>query len=74
MNNVTRKIKAEIVLRGLTIPKIARRLGVGRPWVSQVINGHARSARIRAGISNILDLPPSIWEEMDKELKNKEVA
>jgi len=66
-NNVTRQIKAEIVLRGLTIPEIARMLGVGRPWVSQVINGHARSARIRAGISEILNLDPSIWEEMDRE-------
>lgn len=66
-NPITRKIKAEIVLRGLTIPEIARCLGVGMPWVSQVINGHAKSARIRAGISRILDLPPSIWEEMDRE-------
>jgi transcriptional regulator with XRE-family HTH domain len=68
-NRVTRQIKAEIVLRGLTIPKIARRIGVSRSHLSLVINGHVKNDRTRVSLSKVLNLPLSIWEEMDKRKK-----
>ncbi len=45
------EIKALIVGTGTSITAIARNAGVSREWVSNVVNGHKNSKRIRKAIA-----------------------
>lgn len=65
MNN--REIKALIVLQGISISAIARKVGVTRQWVSQVVNGHKPSKRIRKAIASALNKPvEDMWPDNNR--------
>jgi len=50
----TRKIKALMILKGITGVQLAKDLGVSRTWLSLVINGHHRTRRTREAIAKAL--------------------
>lgn len=66
MINTPTKIKIEILKKGTSGADIARSLGYTRVAVYHVIEGRSKSPRIRRAICDALDLPYSIWEEMDE--------
>lgn len=51
---MNRKIKALMVLKGITQTDIAKHLGVSRCTVTCVVNGHGRSRRIQQAIADAL--------------------
>jgi len=56
------RLKAELRIRGTSLAKIARELGVSGTSMSLVGLGKHRSKRIENAISRSLELPPeSIW-------------
>jgi len=64
-----KKIKIEMIKKGITGAEIARNAGVTRIAIYHIIEGRRRSPRLRRAISAALDLPRSIWEEMDRGTK-----
>jgi transcriptional regulator with XRE-family HTH domain len=70
---ITKKIRAAMLLRGISETDIARKLGVVKQAVSNTIHG-APSAHIREEICRILNTPPDIWKQMDRELKVQKEA
>jgi len=68
----TKKIKAAMALRGLTMHLIADAIGVTHGGVSRTIAGNRRNSRLRAKISRLLGLPPSVWQDLDAELMAQE--
>lgn len=62
------KIRALMILKGVTNVTIARRTGVSETWVSLVICGHERSVRIRKAIAEMIGVAvEELWpEEKDK--------
>jgi len=55
-------IKAHIRMNNATPASIADALGVARPSVVRVISGLSNSARIRAAIVNVTDIPAdTLW-------------
>lgn len=69
--NTSTKIRAAIVLKETTQTKIGNEIGVSKQAINDVIHG-APSARIRKAISRTLNIPMSIWDELDRELASKE--
>ena len=66
--HITRLIKSQMVLRGITFSMLARRIGVSRYWVSAIVNGRAKSERVRKEVANILGVPyEEIWGANSKE-------
>lgn len=51
--------KAELVRRGVRQAEIARRLGLSKPFVSDVIAGFRRSARVETAVAEALDMDPA---------------
>lgn len=59
-----RKIKALMMLAGVTNLGIARQSGVSKTWVSLVLHGHKQSARIRLAIARALGVSvEELWPE-----------
>jgi transcriptional regulator with XRE-family HTH domain len=69
----SKKIKATMALRGLTMHMIADAIGVTHGGVSRTIAGNRRNPRLRAKISVLLGIPLDVWRELDTELKVQEV-
>jgi transcriptional regulator with XRE-family HTH domain len=74
MISIPTKIKIELLKKGVTGAEIARKLGVHRCAIYLVISGRAKSRRIRKAICEATGLPWSIWDELDKEVKEKKEA
>jgi cyanate lyase len=49
--------------------QITRSLGLTRTMVTHVLAGRTRSKRVREAICAALNLPYSIWDEMDRPRK-----
>ncbi len=63
---MNRKIKALMVLKGVTGVDIARKLGISRVTVAVVLNGHGKSRRVQKAIADALERPVSeLWPEED---------
>ena len=65
-----RDLKAELVLRGLTMTQVAERMGVHASTVSRILNGErpfttiqARAFAFATGVSMSLILPPQAGPE-----------
>lgn len=57
-----KKIRARLLMKGITLAEIARGLGVSRTWVSLVVNGHKKSRRIQEAIADALGVSyESLW-------------
>lgn len=56
-----RRIKAQIVLRGLTITGLARSVGVSRQWLTRIINGDWPGEAVRRRVAKKLGVP---YEEL----------
>jgi len=70
--NAVRKIKIAMFLKGIRQADIAAQNNVSKQAINNTIHG-ARSERLRRAISNILGIPMSIWDEMDRGQKIQEV-
>lgn len=58
------KIRALMILQGLTNKDIARKTGVSKTWVSLVLCGHVKSERIRQAIAAAVGVPvEELWPE-----------
>lgn len=68
----TKKIKAAMALRGLTMHMIADAIGVTHGGVSRTIAGNRKNPRLRTKISRFLGLPPSVWQDLDAEIMAQE--
>ena len=66
-----KSIRAIMIFKGITGAEIARKTGVTRQAISLVITGRKQILRLRKVISLTLNIPPSIWEQMDCELKSQ---
>jgi transcriptional regulator with XRE-family HTH domain len=75
MKSPARKwIATRMIEKDLSGAEIARSLGLkSRQHLYEVLGGRVRNAAIRRGICDALDLPYSIWEEIDK-IKSKKAA
>lgn len=51
---MSRKIKALLVLHGITQTEIAARAGLSRCTVTYVVNGHGKSRRVQKAIADAL--------------------
>lgn len=61
------QIKAALRMKGVTPAALADELGVKQSTMSQVISGRAESARIKSGISRVLNIPvASLWPPTDR--------
>lgn len=58
---ISRKIKSEFALRGLTYAEIAAQLGCNRNWISQVVSGFQKNERVRRAIVEAIGKDP--WAE-----------
>lgn len=57
-----RRIKARMVVRGVTTVDIAREAGVSRTWVSLVLHGHKRSKKVERAIAQAVGKPvEELW-------------
>jgi len=54
------QIKAQLRMKGITPTALADQLGVAQSTMSQVINGKAVSARIRASIAEFIGMPVDV--------------
>ena len=64
MNTNLNRIKAAMKVKRLTNSHIAKKAGVTTVWVSMVIHGRAKSARIKQTISECLEIPYNeLWPE-----------
>lgn len=69
MINLKQKIRIVMIKKGISGGDIARSLGVDRSAIWHTIDGNIKSSRLREGICKALDLPMSIWDEVDTEKK-----
>ena len=74
MITIPTKIKIEFLKKGVSGAEIARRLGVTRAAVYHVIVGRTKTHRIRKAICEATGLRWSIWDELDREIKEKKEA
>jgi transcriptional regulator with XRE-family HTH domain len=65
----SKKIRAVMVLKGITGAELGRSEHVTRQAINHVVSGYRKTPRLRKAISRTLGIPASIWEEMDRELK-----
>lgn len=64
---MNRKVKSLMVFQGLQNKHVAKKARVTCTWVSLVVCGHRKSARIQGLIAEILGLPYSeVWGEKNK--------
>jgi len=64
MNTNLNRIKAAMKVKRLTNSHIAKEVGVTPEWISMVIHGRAKSARIKQAISECLEIPYNeLWPE-----------
>jgi transcriptional regulator with XRE-family HTH domain len=54
--NFTRRAKARLAYRGITLTQLAATLGVRRETVSRAIHGHRGSDTLRKQIKEVLDV------------------
>ncbi len=58
------KIRALMILQGITNRDIARKIRVSNTWVSLVLCGHEKSERIRQAIAAAVGVPvEELWPE-----------
>jgi transcriptional regulator with XRE-family HTH domain len=70
MGTITgKKIRAIMIFREITGGQLARKLGVGSTAINLVIQGRKRIPRLRKFIAEQIGLPMSIWDEMDREIR-----
>lgn len=63
------QIRIELWQQKTSAAAIARTEGVSRVSIHLTIDGKRKSKRLRKAICRALNLPYSIWEEMDREKK-----
>lgn len=64
-----KKIRAVMILRGITGAELARRINVTRTAINMVVEGRRQTPRLRKFIAKEVGFPVDLWEEMDRELK-----
>jgi hypothetical protein len=69
MLSIPIKIRVELWQQKTSAAAIARAEGVSRVAVHLTIDGKRKSKRLRRAICKALNLPYSIWEELDREKK-----
>ena len=58
----TKKVKKAMIDKDLTITKLAKKTGYSRIHLSNVINGHFKSAKARGAIAEALGKKPErLW-------------
>lgn len=66
------EIKAHLILKQITLSSIAKKLGVTRGAVSQVIHNIHSNPRIRKAIADALEKPVNeIWPERENQSKKR---
>jgi lambda repressor-like predicted transcriptional regulator len=64
IDNMARKIKALLILKGIPGAGIARKMNVDRTAIYHVIMGRSKSKRIRKAIAEALDMRvEDLWGE-----------
>lgn len=67
MNEVARKIKSLMVLKGIQTKQLAQKIGYSRTWVSLNLNGKRKSERTQRLIAEALGIPyEELWGEEEK--------
>ncbi|MBI3755760.1 MAG: helix-turn-helix transcriptional regulator [Deltaproteobacteria bacterium] len=62
-----KKIKIAMIEQNLTGGEIARRIGVDRSYIWHVARSDFKTEWVRKAICNALNLPLSIWDEIDRD-------
>jgi transcriptional regulator with XRE-family HTH domain len=65
-NSIRKKIKLRMVEKEISGAEIARRLGLKSRQHLHAIIGGARNDKVRQAICDALDLPYTIWSQLDK--------
>lgn len=65
----TNEIKAELIIKGVSITNLAKNLLVSQPFVSQVIHGTRKNTRVRQAIAKAIGKKISeVWPTASQEI------
>lgn len=64
----SKKIKAALALMDISCAEIGRKTGLTRAAIQYIVVGRNKTPRLRELISELLGLPPSVWQDLDAEL------
>jgi len=62
--NKNKELRKVLIERDISIAELAQKVGVGREWLSRIINGHWPGHRVKRQIAEILQVPfRKLWKK-----------